>query len=109
MTSAPSKPQAPPLRYVQSIEMKPTEYVRNAYRFTPSKDVSIEDLLRPHAFAHVIGDLSLKAGDIIEATAPDMSWYVELIVRHVEGPEIHVGIIVEQHFKPICERARDAA
>lgn len=102
MTSA-----KPPIRYVMPLELQPTEVVRSDYRFTPTKGVSIADLLEPTSWAHVAS--TLRKGDMIEAMDQEISWYVKLVVRFVAGLEVHVGLISEAHFKPNKDRVQVAA
>src|SRR5689334_14206607 len=105
ITTKPAMPAPPPVRYVLPSEFKGVEYARTDYRFAPEKPMAIEDLTRPRTWAHVAS--KLRSGDVIEAVAPDLSWFVRLLVRHIEGPEVFVGVISESRFEALP--AKEAA
>ncbi len=105
MATSPSKIPAPPLRYVLPTELKGVEYARTDYRITPEKPIALDDLLKPRTWAHVAS--KLRTGDVVEVVAPDLSWFARLLVRHIEGPEVFVGVISQSRFEalPVKEAA----
>jgi hypothetical protein len=106
MATSPTKaPAPPPLRYVLPTELKGVEYARTDYRITPDKPIAMEDLVKPRCWAHVAS--KLRTGDVVEVVSQDMSWFVRLLVRHIEGPEVFVGVISESRFEslPVKEAA----
>ena len=92
-------PAPPPLRYVLPTELKDVTYARTDYRFAPTKPIAIDDPMKPRTWAHVASQL--RPGDVIEAVGPDLSWFVRLLVRHIGGPEVFVGVITETRFEAL--------
>ena len=107
MTVKPTSAKAPAIRYVLPNELNGEEYARAAYRLGAQKDIMIGDLLHPTSWAHVAD--KLRQGDMIECVAPDGCWYLRLLVRRIEAPAVHVGVINEIHFDPLPTVAEMAA
>jgi len=108
MASTPSKtPEraAPPV-YIQASWLKGAEFARTEYQVVLERDMSIADVVKPKAWAHVSDQL--RPRDIIEVVARDMSWCLRLLVRHVASPEVYLGVVAEARFEALPAKEVEA-
>lgn len=59
------------------------DFVRTVWCITPDAGTTIEDIMNPEFYAHVVR--SIKIGDKLEAIPDDSVWYAELLVMDI-GP-----------------------
>lgn len=84
-------------------DLQPAEFSRIVWAVRPEHGVTLEDLLKPEAWAHVAK--SLKPGARIEVFPPDGSFYAELLVRSADANSADVFPLFRVDFSEAAEDA----
>ena len=77
-------------------QVKQADFIRTVWAVKPEPGTSLEDMLAPDYWANVAK--TLKAGDRIEITAADNSWFAELLVRSTSALTATLAVLRHTDF-----------
>ena len=77
-------------------QVKQADFIRTVWAVKPEPGTSLEDMLAPDYWANVAK--TLKAGDRIEITAADNSWFAELLVRSTSALAATLAVLRSTDF-----------
>lgn len=82
--------------------LREAEYARTVYNLTAKPGEAPEDYTQPESFAHVTR--KLKAGDRIEITAEDNTWFAVVLMLTVQ-PLVRAELLEKHEFEADATKA----
>lgn len=104
--------KTPPKPFVRLFEgqLKRDEFARTVYCVTAPVEATPEDYLEAETYAHVIGAGlgKVRAGDRLEITAEDKTWWAEVLILDVAGQRVSAVMLRKHSFMPMIGKEHDA-
>lgn len=83
------------------------EFARSVYCLTAPAHAVPEDYLEAETYAHVLNN-KIRAGDRLEITAEDRTWWAEVLILSVAGQLVNAALLRKAAFAPQVGKEHDA-
>jgi hypothetical protein len=86
--------------------IKPAEFIRTVWSAQPEPGTTLEEMLLPEYWSNVAK--TLKAGDRIDVTSAEATWFAELFVRSAGDKDAKVHVMRHIVFNAPVDKEADA-